>query len=185
MILGCDRIAPLATRLAVVAEPAAGARLWREHCPAAGTGLVSDGRLATLDIAAKPTAFSWSLIGNSDLSLSIQPSGHGPGKRLLVDGNADVPRPVLAQQVVLAAGSYVLSWRSGEAQGEPSDHILAALSCAGEPPAWAAAALDRSSGLWRAAVAASPACKVQQLTFAAAPHSGQVWLEEVGLVRAR
>ena len=181
MILGCDRVAPLASRLVVVGQSAAGSALWRQHCPAAGSGLVSDGLLATLDISAKPGAFTWNLIGNSELALSVLPSGSGHGKRLVIDGLADVTRSVLAQQLVLAPGRYVLTWRMGRPQGRASDHLLAGLGCSGEAPAWAEPALDRTSGLWSVAVEARPGCALHRLTFAAAPRSGQVWLEQVAL----
>lgn len=183
VVLGCDRIAPLASRLAVVGQAAAGSVLWRQHCPAAGSALVSDGKLATLDINARPTAFSWELIGNSELTLSILPSGTAQGKRLVIDGSADVGRPFLAQNLVLAPGRYVVSWRAGNAQGQPSDHLLAALSCQSEPPVWAEAALDRASERWNAPVEARSGCPLYRLTFAAAPQSGQVWLEQVAIDR--
>ena len=184
LILGCEAIAPLASRLAVVGQAAAGATLWRLHCPAAGSGLVSDGQLTTLDIMAKPTAFSWDLIGNSELSLTVLPGGNGRGNRLMIDGLADVVRPVLAQQLVLESGRYMLSWRTGSAQGQPSDHLLAGLACSGETPAWANAELDRNTGMWNAMVEVGPRCKMQRLTFAAAPRSGLVWLEQVDLTPA-
>lgn len=184
LMVGCEQIAPIATRLAVVGQPRAGSGLWRSHCPASGTGLVSDEFLATLDISAKPTAFTWEMIGNGDLSLSVLPSGDGRGRRLTIDGMTQVPRAVLAQLVVLDPGRYVLSWRSGNSQGRPSNHILAGLICPGESPVWLAPTLDRGAGLWRAAVQMGARCPAQRLTFAAAPGSGRVWLEQITLVRA-
>ncbi|MFM5895615.1 MAG: hypothetical protein ACKOQM_14455 [Novosphingobium sp.] len=181
IVLGCDRIAPLASRLAVVGKATAGSALWRQHCLEAGSGLVSDGQLATLDITARPSAFSWELIGNSELALSILPAGNGHGKRLVIDGLADVTRPVIAQNLVLAPGRYVLIWRTGSPQGQASDHLLAGLACQGEPPVWAEASLDRASGLWNALVEARGTCPLHRLTFAAAPRSGQVWLEQIEL----
>lgn len=184
LVLGCDRIAQLASRLAVVGQPKAGAALWRQHCPAAGSGLVADGQLTTLDITAKPTAFAWSLVGHGEMSLAVLPGGDGRGKRLLIEGMADVPRAVLTQLVVLDPGRYLLSWRSGNSRGQASDRILAAIVCPGEVPAWVTPTLDRTAGLWRAEVVVGAQCQTQQLTFAAAPRSGQVWLEQIALVRA-
>ena len=182
LVMGCDRIAPLAARLAVVGQARAGSGLWRQHCPAAGTGLVSDERLTTLDLTAKPTAFGWTLVGNGELSLAVLPSGDGQGKRLLIEGMADVPRTVLTQLVVLDPGSYLLSWRAGNARGQASDHILAGLACPGEFPVWANPVLDRAAGLWRTELAVDARCPAQLLTFGAAPKSGQVWLEYISLV---
>lgn len=184
LVLGCAEIAPIASRLTVVEQPRAGSALWRQHCPAAGAGLVSDGQLTMLDIAAKPTAFTWELIGNGELSLSVVPSGNGRGKRLLVDGMADVPRAVLAQLVVLDPGKYVLSWRTGNSLGQASDHVVAGLACPGATPTWVTPTLDRATGLWRASVQVNGRCPAQRLTFAAAPRSGQVWLEQITLERA-
>ena len=184
LVVGCEQIAPVATKLAVVGQPRAGSGLWRAHCPASGTGLVSDEQLATLDISAKPSAFTWEMIGNGELSLAVLPSGNGRGQRLTIEGSADVPRAVLAQLVVLDPGRYVLSWRAGNIQGGVSDHILARLTCPGENPAWLTPTLDRAAGLWRAAVQVDGSCPAQRLTFAAAPGAGRVWLEQITLVRA-
>ena len=184
LILGCEQIAPIAARLTAVSQVRAGAALWHQQCPAAGTGLVADGGLTTLDLAAKPTAFGWELIGNGDLSLGVVPSTGGQSKRLMISGMADVRRAVLAQLVVLDPGRYVLSWRTGNDQGQPSDHVLAGLACPGEAPAWLTPALDRTTGLWRAQVELGAQCPAQRLVFGAVPGSGQVWLEQIALVRA-
>ena len=182
LILGCAQIAPIATRLAVLNEVRAGLTLWHQHCPAAGTGLVSDERLTMLDIAAKPSAFTWELIGNGELALAVVPSSDGRGKRLMIDGMADVPRAVLTQLLALDPGTYQLSWRAGNDQGRPSDHLRAGLACPGEPPVWVTPQLDQPSGLWRATVQVGARCAAQRLTFAAEPASGRVWLDQVSLV---
>ena len=184
LVLGCEMIGPITARLAVVGHPRVGSDLWRKHCPAAGTGLISDGDLTTLDISVKSSTFAWEIIGNGELSLSVLPSRYGRGKRLVVEGVTDIPRSILAQLVVLDPGRYLLSWRSGDSQGQPSDHILAALTCPGEEPIWLSRTLDRRAGLWRAAVNIDGRCLAQQLTFAAAAGAGRVWLEEISLLRA-
>ena len=184
LVLGCEQIAPIASVLVGVNHARAGSGLWRQHCPASGNGLVSDKDLTTLDIAAKPSAFSWEMVGNGELSLSVQPSGDGRGQRLVIEGVADVPRVVLAQLVVVDPGRYVLSWRAGDGQGKASDHILAALSCPNENPVWLTSTLDRNAKLWRAPVQVDGPCQAPKLTFAAAPGEGRVWLEQISMVRA-
>ena len=185
LVVGCTAAASIAARLTVVGQPRVAAALWRQHCPAAGPGLVSDEPLATLDITAKPTAFSWELIGNGDMSLAVLPSSDGAGQRLMIDGMADVTRPVLGQLVVLDPGRYVLSWRTGNSQGQASDHVLAGLACPGETPVWLKPTFDRATGMWRALAEVDARCPAQRLTFAAAPRSGQVWLERISLQPAR
>lgn len=184
LIVGCEAIAPIATRLAVLNQPRAGSLLWRQHCPVAGSGLISDESLATLDITAKPSAFTWAMIGSGEMALSVLPSGAGHGKRLMASGMADVPRAVLTQLLVLDPGRYVLSWRTGNSRGQASDHIRAAVVCPGEVPNWLDADLDQTTGLWNAAVLVDGHCLAQLLTFAATPRSGQVWLEQPKLVQA-
>ena len=184
LVVGCDQAAPIASMLAGTGQPKAGAALWQQHCPAAGTDLVGDGRLMTLDIGATPSAFTWVLVGNGELSLAVEPSGTGPGKRLLIGGMADLAKPVLTQQVVLGPGRYALSWRSGDSADRASDHLLAALACPGETPVWLTPTLDRAANLWRAQLQIDARCPAQQLIFAAAAHSGRVWLEQISIVRA-
>ena len=184
LVVGCDQAAPIASMLAGSGQPKAGVALWQQHCPAAGTSLIGDERLLTLDIGATPSAFTWVLVGNGDLSLAIGPSGTGPGKRVQIDGRAERARPVLTQQVVLDPGRYALSWRTGDSAGRASDHVLAAVACPGEAPVWLTPTLDRATNLWRAQLQVDARCPAQQLIFAAAAHSGPVWLEQINLVRA-
>ena len=184
LVLGCTQIAPLASRLVVVGQPKVGAALWRQHCPTAGNGLVADERLTTLDITATPSVFTWTLVGNGEVSLAVLPSGNGHGRRLLIEGMADVPRAVLTQLVVLDPGRYQLSWRAANSRGQASDRVLAALVCPGQVPVWLTPTLDQSAELWRAELQVDTRCPAQQLTFAAAPRSGQLWLEQIALIRA-
>ena len=184
IVLGCDEIAPFTSVLVEAGHARAAISLWRQHCRAAGTGLISDEHLMTLDIGAPPNAFTWVLVGNGELSLSVVPSGNGRGKRVLIDGMADLARSVLTQQVVLDPGRYALSWRTGDSAGRASDHVLAALACPGEAPAWVTPILDPAANLWRAQLQVDGRCPTQQLIFAAAAHSGEVWLELISMVAA-
>ena len=138
----------------------------------------------TLDIGATPSAFTWVLIGNGELSLTVEPSSNGRGKRVLIDGMADLARPVLTQQVVLDPGQYALSWRTGDSAGRASDHVLAALACPGQAPVWVTPTRDRAANLWRTQLQVDARCPALQLIFAAAAHSGRVWLEKISLMRA-
>lgn len=180
VVLGCPAIAPGASRLATLGLFSQGSALWRAHCPAAGTALVSDGNFAMAGLGVKTSAFAWEVLGNSELSLSFVPSPSGPGQRLTLDGNAAHPRLFLTQLLVLAPGRYALSWTAGNAQLQPSDRILASLTCQGQTPRWLVPELDQRSGRWIATVDVASGCPAQVLGFAAT-GALNVWLERVSI----
>ena len=184
LMLGCNEITPIAYWLSALKQHFAGSVLWRQHCPAAGTGLVSDGELAMLDIGEKPTAFGWVLNGNAELLLTLSRSEGGGGKRLTVDGTTGVPLSFLSQIVVLDPGRYVLAWRSENLQNRMTSRIVASVVCLAAPPQWVFAERDRTSRLWRANFEVDGPCTAQQVNFGVASGTGQVWLEQIKMVRA-
>lgn len=54
------------------------------------------------------------------MTLEVLPSGNGRGKRLLIDGKADVARTALTQLVVQDPGRYQLSWRTVNCGAKPA-----------------------------------------------------------------
>ena len=185
VVLGCPTIAPSASRLATLGLFTQGSALWRAHCPAAGTALLGDNNFAMAGLGAKSSAFAWEVLGNSALSLSFVPSPTGSGQRLTLDGSATHPSLFLTQLLALAPGRYVLSWSAGNEQLQPSDRILASLSCQGQAPSWLVPQLDRRTGRWNAGVDVASACPAQVLGFAAAAGSLNVWLEQIRIEPAR
>lgn len=179
LVLGCPVIAPGASRLAVLGLYAEGSALWRAHCPAAGSALISDPNFAMAGLGDKLSAFSWEVLGNSELSLGFIPSPSSSGQRLTLDGVTTHPRPFLMQLLALSPGRYALSWSAGNGQLQPSSLILASLACRGAQPSWLVPALDRKSGRWRAEVNVAAGCPAQVLGFAAAAGSLNIWLEQI------
>ena len=125
------------------------------------------------------------MIGNSELSLGFIPSPGGSGQRVTLDGTATHSRVFLTQLLTLAPGRYGLSWSAGNAQLQPSNQVLASLTCRGQQPSWLTAELDQSSGRWLAVVTVPAECPAQVLSFAAAAGSLNVWLEQIRIVPAR
>ena len=132
-------------------------------------------------LGAKSSAFAWEVLGNSALSLSFVPSPTGSGQRLTLDGSATHPSLFLTQLLALPPGHYVLSWSAGNEQLQPSDRILASLTCQGQTRSWLAPQLDRRTGRWSATFEVASGCPAQVLGFATASGSVNVWLEQISI----
>lgn len=179
LVLGCPVIAPSASRLAVLGLYSDGSALWRAHCPAAGTALVGDGNFAMAGLGEKPSAFAWDVLGNSEISLNFIPSPSSSGQRLMLDGQTTRARLFVTQLLALSPGRYVLSWSAGNGQLQPTNLVLASLTCQGEQPSWLATALNRNNNRWSAEVNVAAGCPAQVLGFAAAAGSLNIWLEQI------
>lgn len=184
LVLGCPAIAPSVNRLAVLGLYREGSDLWRAHCPAAGSGLISDGQFAMATQAETTSAFDWELLGSDGLTLGLELSPTGPGQRVTVQGSAPGTRPVLSQLLALRPGRYKVTWRSGDSQNRPSKALLPALVCQGKGPQWLVPEPDQAKGRWRAVVAVDGTCAAQQLLFGVGPDGGELWLEDVRIEAA-
>ncbi|MBX9644293.1 MAG: hypothetical protein K2W91_09375 [Novosphingobium sp.] len=184
LVLGCPAISPSVNRLAVLGLFREGSDLWRAHCPAAGTGLISDGQFSMATQGEKTSAFAWELLGSDGLTLGLELSPAGPGQRVTVQGAAPSIRPVLSQLLALRPGRYVVTWRSGDSQDRPSKALQPALACQGNAPQWLVPQPDQAKGRWRASVTVDGTCAAQMLQFGVGPDGGDLWLEEVRIEAA-
>ncbi len=128
--IGCESMVQPARVLAAV-DPAAGARLWRRHCPrAAGQGLVIDGGFEQPVLASLGTQvpFEWSVTGYGGLDAGLAPVKGG--QAVQVRSSSSVTLPFIEQLVPLQPGTYRLSWRIEEPGSEQQRRLLASLSCA-------------------------------------------------------
>lgn len=177
--IGCAQIAPATSRLQDTGAVVQAAALWRNHCPDAGTGLVSDGNFTSASLVPVATPFAWLTNGDSDISLAFVPTA--TGQRLMIDGAAPYDRVVLSQLLVVPPGGYVLSWHAETANGTPADRVRAAVSCAPQSKEWLPARFDGKSRRWSARVTIGGDCAGHWLNFGVAANAGSVWLEQVAL----
>jgi len=184
LVLGCPAISPSVNRLAVLGLFREGSDLWQAHCPAAGSGLVGDGRFSMATLGEKTSAFAWELLGSDGLTLGLELSTAGPGQRVTVQGSAPSTRPVLSQLLALRPGRYTVTWRSGDSQDRPSKALQPALVCQGKVPQWLVPQPDQAKGRWRAVVAADGTCAAQLLLFGVGPDGSDLWLEDVRIETA-
>lgn len=184
LILGCPVISASVNRLAVLGLFREGSDLWREHCPAAGSGLVGDGQFAMATQSEKPSAFGWELLGSDGLTLGLELSPTGPGQRVTIQGTAPSIRPVLSQLLALRPGRYAVTWRSGDGQDRPSKALQPALVCQDSQPQWLVPEPDQAKGRWRASVTVDGTCAAQVLLFGVGPDGGDLWLEDVRIETA-
>ena len=183
LTVGCSQIAPATSRLLDTGAVGGAAELWRDHCPDAGPGLVSDGHFAHASLAPGTSPFAWTTTGDSEISLAFVPAASG--QRLVIEGAARRDRVLLSQLLVLSPGSYVLSWRAETSSGTPTDQVKAAIGCAQQTKDWLPASFDGQKRLWIAPVTISADCAAHWLNFGVAADSGSVWLEQVALQPAR
>lgn len=181
VVLGCNDTGPVIDRLYDEGMPGEAAALWKSHCPAAGAGLVNDPGFLLADLNERRSVLSWQIIGNSSLAVGLAAAPDGRSQRLSISGSPERPTLFLRQVTVLAPGRYQVRWQGGQAEGQSSPQVLAAISCRGETPVWVTPQPDPVAGYWRAAVVVDAKCKLPELGFAAAPGLTSAWLQHVTL----
>jgi hypothetical protein len=184
-LLGCEAVAPLVERMVEEAAELEAAALWRQHCPGAATTLVYDGAFAAASLQQDRSQFSWTFVGQSEANLLLEPTAKGAGQRLVVETTSPRPRQIARQMVLIAPGTYRLSWTAESADGAPSDLVAAALSCSQVSSDWLAASFDPAAGRWSAPVTVGSDCKTHWLSFGVTGRSGTLKLGAIRLERSR
>ena len=175
---GCDAAAKFARRMVELNEAHIAAQVWREHCPRAGTGLVSDGNFTAATFsdnaafASVVSQFDWQMLNNSDVDTSFTPAP-GAGRWLTVNTSAPYTRVVASQLVVAPAGTYRLSWASQGHTTADTPMIMASLDCGVASGTWLPATLDSTSASgtqrWHADAILDDSCVGKALTVAVRP----------------
>lgn len=184
-LLGCEAVAPLVERLVGEAAELEAASLWRQHCPGAAATLVYDGQFAAASIQQDRSQFAWTFIGDSDSSLLLEPVGKDGTRRLIVDTTATKPRQIVRQMVLVAPGTYRLSWSAENQDGAPSDLVAAAFSCSQIPGEWLTARFDQTANRWILPLTVDAACKTHWISFGVTGRSGTAKLGDVRLEPSR
>ena len=170
---GCEPAGKIAFRLAQFGEAAVASRLWHEHCPAAGTGLVTDGNFAGATFSPTISPFDWQFVSNSDVDTAFAPApkdgNGGVGQWLTISTSAPFTRIVASQFIIVPAGAYRLSWASRGHTGADTPMVQASLDCAMNSDNWLPATLDSRSQRWQAEVTLGDSCAGKWLNFAVRP----------------
>ncbi|MEP7221305.1 MAG: hypothetical protein ABI673_01415 [Novosphingobium sp.] len=189
--VGCDTIGPPVISLTEVGDPAGARALWRSHCAEAGGGVLGDPELVFVRSGGARSAFEWDLIGNSDLDLTVLPPTSGQrgggqnGGAVEIHNASGLTRTFLRQMVVVPAGSYRVSWRTVDAEGQPSALITLSTGCGKDSMSRAEANWNAADRAWQAELHLQAECKGRWIEFAVQPGPGTLRLSRVSLVAAR
>ena len=180
-ILGCIGAGPLTRNLVEQGLPQQAYTLWLAHCPDHGPGLIADPAFAHLDVHQSNSQFEWSIVGDSDVSVNLEPDAQGGASHLVLASSASFARKVLVQLVMAPPGTYRVSWRARTPDGHPTNRVIATLSCAADGHDWLPATLDPASGRSVASVRVDGQCPGSWLGFALQPGPDSVTLDWVAL----
>ncbi|MEO5597763.1 MAG: hypothetical protein ABIQ66_04000, partial [Novosphingobium sp.] len=178
--VGCDTIGPPVIALTEWGDPARARQLWRSHCGEAGAGLISDPGLTYVRANGARSAFEWSLIGDSDLDLTVvPPSARAQNGAIEIHNASGLPRPILRQMVVLPAGTYQLSWRATDQNGKASPHVTLSTGCNADSMARTEPVWDRT---WHADLSFGGECLGHWIEFGVLPGSDTLRLSNIRLI---
>lgn len=127
--IGCEDMVQPARVLASV-DPAAGAQLWRQHCPrAARQPSVIDGGFdqPAFTTPELQVPFEWAITSQGGLDAGLVPAS--AGYALQARSTASVTLPFIEQLVPLSPGRYRLSWEMPDSDTLQRGRLLASLSC--------------------------------------------------------
>ncbi len=185
VIIGCDAVSPPVNRLSEAGRFTEARKLWRDHCPEAGSALLGDPDLAYLRTGGVRSYFEWEMIGSADVSMAILPGKAaertGDAQILEVHNSSQFTRQVLRQMMLVPPGTYQLSWLASDADGKPSTQIIASASCNPVPADRLSAMTDASNGRQRAVLRIGTACLGHWLAFSVLPGGGDVRLGSIRL----
>ena len=122
--LGCDATLPMISELARRNFRAAAELVAASHCPAARPpGLVADPEFENFGSEITEAAIGWRRYRSGDLRVTRLA---GDEARIEVENRSSVTRLVIAQPVVLDAGTYVAQ---AKVDGPGGQRLIAALNC--------------------------------------------------------
>ena len=166
---GCDRVAPLVTRLVLRGGAGEAKALWQAHCPDAAAG-IADPHFAAAVRTRDPVAFEWNLVGSGDISaMAARPGGSG----LLARLSGPSAQPVAWQMLVLRPGRYRLSWSAVSAD-RAADSAFVTLSCSRDQRQPLAATSSDGKGRFVADVSIDSACPGRFLVLWLNPGGDEV-----------
>lgn len=177
VVLGCEGVRPLTEQLLKQGGAQQAAALWNAHCPDPGRpgGLLHDGALARVALNGPEASLGWTPVNSGDVGLAPLDGGG-----IELTGSAPFTTPVLAQLVVVAPGTYRLTWKAGDSSGASAPRVVARVGCTmdmGDDVVPQSA----GAGRWQAMLTIDADCSAHWLRLALRPGTGTVRLGEVAL----
>jgi len=179
--IGCEAVGPTVSALIAHGAVSDAARLWRAHCPGAAASLLYDGKFMASNMSQTASEFAWTFIGQSDASLVLDRGNGQSGGSVTIDSNGHAPLLLLRQLVLVAPGTYDLSWSAADPSGNPSNAVAATLSCNADPREWFEGTPEPGTTRRTVHVVVDASCSARWLGFAAMPGASGVRLSDVRL----
>ncbi|MGN6279404.1 MAG: hypothetical protein ACTHM8_11870 [Sphingomonas sp.] len=182
-----------ATALRVNGQIRSAIALWRLLGGPSNTGqVIEDGGFEhkTSDRASGP--FEWALIASGDIDVRVdENSPLRSGGALYVQSSATATRRIAQQALALAAGAYLIHWRSADAGGERSNHLDVRVLCEGSIPTTAEGTVPTAIGRDQSTLAFNvpeTGCDSQLVVInwhpGAVPSSSPVWIDDISIARS-
>ena len=179
---GCERIAPITSRLIQINEAKLGQAIRRAHCFASKVAIVYDGNFAAAAVDQSRSDFVWFFLGQEGIDALPQRRKYPATSGLIIRGNAIRDQIVVRQLVFAPSGTYRLSWKAVGPGGTPTNQILASLGCGVESIDKITPTYDDTAKKWAATVRLDDGCEARWLKFGAAKGPTDGFLTEVELV---
>lgn len=177
--LGCDSVAAMVGTL-TGAQADLAARLWASHCPrAVGPGQIADGGFEAQEGLTRSTSFDWQFPGDGALAADVTTKAVG-GHALRLSSSAASLLPVAIQRVVLAPGTYRVSW---EETGSGPARMAASLSCRADRSLAQPQRGQRNGSRAGAELRHDGSCPAVLLQLWLAPGAGEVQVDDVRIDR--
>lgn len=174
--LGCRQVFRVTQTLMAQGNRPLALRVWNANCRrAAVNSPIADASFQQID-SEDASPFGWQVFRSGDVSITVAGDGAG-GRSVLMQNRASNMRLALQQPVGLARGSYRLSARVRDENGQPADRLVASIGC-GAPP-FPAGALATLSGAGQ--TIAAPACDNQFLGIWIKPGGTNVTIDSLQL----
>lgn len=177
----CAQAGILADRLIAQQAYPEASRVWHQNCPARG-GLLYDGGFDNVVTTNQPHGFDWRLSDRGDID--IRPGCDASGSSYLdISVSSPFRQDMLSQTVVLAPGTYRLTWTAQSLKGSASEALGVSLACQGQPGTpIRGIRIPGTVDRFKQDFVFDAACTVRRLVFTMDP-STSVRLREVGLAK--
>ena len=167
--LGCDVVREPVTRLMAAGRRPVARQIWTDHCDdTQSRQLLADGKFARF-ASSQADPFGWQRLPSGDVRISI--ANRASGAIIEATNTAPLSRPLIAQDIELDAGNYLISTQAGTG----SERLFWRIECPGTSQILSTS--DRQ-------IAVPEDCREQRLTLWLEPDKDAVRISSVEITRA-